>query len=73
MNKKAPGHLDCGLVWFTSSYSGNEGGECVEVAPCPHAIHVRDTKARSGPQMTLTPAAWSAFVGYAARDAITPN
>ncbi|MFJ7244095.1 DUF397 domain-containing protein, partial [Kitasatospora sp. NPDC098652] len=29
------------LEWFKSSYSGNEGGACVEVAGAPDAVHVR--------------------------------
>jgi hypothetical protein len=73
MTDNAPGHRDSGLVWFTSSHSSSEGGDCVEVASCPHAVHVRDTKDRNGPQLALTPAAWSAFVGYAAGDAVAPN
>ncbi|MFJ9828826.1 DUF397 domain-containing protein [Streptomyces sp. NPDC101160] len=24
------------LNWFKSSYSDDQGGACVEVAPCPH-------------------------------------
>ncbi|MFG2582030.1 DUF397 domain-containing protein [Streptomyces malaysiensis] len=50
------------LHWFKSSYSGGEGGECVEVAAAPTAIHVRDSKERSGPQLAFTRAAWAGFV-----------
>ncbi|MEU0104249.1 DUF397 domain-containing protein [Streptomyces sp. NPDC006251] len=32
------------LSWFKSSYSGNEGGGCLEVAAAPGAVHVRDSK-----------------------------
>ncbi|MFF0451086.1 DUF397 domain-containing protein [Streptomyces sp. NPDC004609] len=28
--------IDCGLRWFTSSYSSGAGGECVEVAMAWH-------------------------------------
>ncbi|CAM5709410.1 hypothetical protein SHIRM173S_11409 [Streptomyces hirsutus] len=31
------------LKWFKSSYSDNEGGNCVEVALAP-TIHIRDSK-----------------------------
>ena len=30
------------LVWFTSSYSDDQGGNCVEVATTRHRVHVRD-------------------------------
>ncbi|MEU8674161.1 DUF397 domain-containing protein [Streptomyces sp. NPDC048560] len=54
------------LHWFKSSYSGNEGGDCVEVATCPHAVHVRDSKDLAVPALALSPAAWVSFVGFAA-------
>ncbi|MFF1297537.1 MULTISPECIES: DUF397 domain-containing protein [unclassified Streptomyces] len=50
------------LQWFKSSYSGSEGGNCVEVATQPAAVHVRDSKNPAGPQLTVTPDAWAAFV-----------
>ncbi|MFE9133666.1 DUF397 domain-containing protein [Streptomyces sp. NPDC007355] len=50
------------LTWFKSSYSGGEGGECVEVAAHPTAVHVRDSKNPHGPQLAVAPAAWAAFV-----------
>ncbi|MFE7328287.1 DUF397 domain-containing protein [Streptomyces sp. NPDC057565] len=63
------------LDWFKSSYSTNEGGECievayeggacVEVATCPHTVHVRDSKVIDGPTFAVTAAAWSAFVAGA--------
>ncbi|MFB6893458.1 DUF397 domain-containing protein [Kitasatospora sp. NPDC056327] len=53
------------LVWFKSSHSGNEGGECVEVAEAMSAVLVRDSKDKSGPHLTFSPAAWEAFVEFA--------
>ncbi|MGW5212254.1 DUF397 domain-containing protein [Streptomyces sp. NPDC004051] len=50
------------LIWLKSSYSGDEGGECVEVAPGPAVIHVRDSKERGGPQLAFPRSAWSGFV-----------
>ncbi|WP_329457292.1 DUF397 domain-containing protein [Streptomyces sp. NBC_01497] len=52
------------LAWFKSSYSGGEGGECVEVAACDSAtaVRVRDSKRASGPVLTVAPAAWESFV-----------
>ncbi|MER6179317.1 DUF397 domain-containing protein [Streptomyces sp. NPDC001652] len=53
---------DTALQWFKSSYSGDEGGACVEVATQPAAVHVRDSKNPAGPQLTVAPDAWAAFV-----------
>ncbi|WP_328954265.1 DUF397 domain-containing protein [Kitasatospora purpeofusca] len=53
------------LVWFKSSYSGPDGGECVEVAEATSAVLVRDSKDKSGPHLTFSPAAWAAFVEFA--------
>ena len=46
--------------WRKSSYSGSNGGECVEVATAG-AVLVRDTADRNGPVLTFTPDAWRAF------------
>ncbi|MFD6327746.1 DUF397 domain-containing protein [Streptomyces sp. NPDC058442] len=55
------------LRWFKSSYSGAEGGQCVEVATSRQAVHIRDSKAVTGPALTVTPTMWTAFTGFAAR------
>ncbi|WP_328692470.1 DUF397 domain-containing protein [Streptomyces phaeochromogenes] len=59
------------LDWFKSSYSSNEGPDCVEVAiAVPDAtVHVRDSKVKQRSQLTFTGAAWSEFVGHARRSA----
>ncbi|MER7751360.1 DUF397 domain-containing protein [Kitasatospora sp. NPDC097643] len=44
----------------------SDGGECVEVAPSPTAVHVRDSKDKTGPTLSFSPEAWSAFVAFAA-------
>lgn len=47
--------------WRTSSYSGQGGQNCVQVAS-PGGVLVRDTKDREyGPVLTLTPNAWHRF------------
>lgn len=53
------------LDWFKSSYSGSSGDSCVEVAPAPGTVHVRDSKDTAGPRLALSPAAWRDFVTYA--------
>lgn len=52
------------LQWFKSSHSSEEGGNCVEVAAHPHAIHVRDSKNLTVPALALSPAAWAAFLKH---------
>ncbi|MFE5210663.1 DUF397 domain-containing protein [Streptomyces sp. NPDC056600] len=49
-------------AWRKSSYSGNEGGECLEVAISPATVHVRDSKDTARAGLSLTPAAWTAFL-----------
>jgi hypothetical protein len=49
------------MTWKKSSYSGNGGGDCVEVAATDHVM-VRDTKDRTtGPVLRFSPAAWRRF------------
>ncbi|MBO0820552.1 MAG: DUF397 domain-containing protein [Nocardiopsaceae bacterium] len=51
-------------TWRKSTYSGANGGECVEVADAPRTILVRDTKQRGRADRTtlaVTPAAWQRF------------
>ncbi|MCC5036046.1 DUF397 domain-containing protein [Streptomyces sp. WAC 00631] len=57
-----------GLAWFTSSYSGTEGGECVEVAAGTGVVHVRDSKDAAGPVIRVSREAWTGFVGLASSD-----
>lgn len=53
------------LTWFKSSHSGNGGGECLEVAVTPGAIHIRDSKAPARVRLTVSAAEWAAFVRFA--------
>ena len=46
--------------WRKSSYSGDNGGACVEVAAA-EAVVVRDTTDRGGPVIIFTADAWLAF------------
>ncbi|SES27051.1 protein of unknown function [Streptomyces qinglanensis] len=55
------------LSWFKSSYSGPEGGDCVEVAQTPAAVHVRDSKDRRGPVLSVSSTQWAVFVQRLAR------
>jgi hypothetical protein len=55
------------LRWFKSSYSGGEGGDCVEVALTASAMHVRDSKVTEQSGFSITPSAWNAFLVLARR------
>ena len=52
------------LTWFKSSYSDDEGGNCLEVAHSPaRMVHVRDSKlGPQGPSFAAAPAAWNRFL-----------
>ena len=48
--------------WRKSSYSGTNGGNCVEVARnLPGVVAVRDSKNPGVPALVFTPAVWEAF------------
>ncbi|MFJ2596895.1 DUF397 domain-containing protein [Streptomyces erythrochromogenes] len=59
-------------IWHKSSYSGGDGGECLEIATWPKSTHsgasgsvtvpVRDSKVPDGPHLTFRGPAWKAFV-----------
>jgi hypothetical protein len=55
--------MSTALQWFKSTYSSSEGGQCLEVALRPRAIHIRDSKnsEASGPTLQVTPSTWTAF------------
>jgi hypothetical protein len=56
--------------WYKSSFSGNNGGQCVEVRFDGNAVHIRDSKHRRGPAagvipepaFTVTAEQWAAFI-----------
>ncbi|MFI8850333.1 DUF397 domain-containing protein [Streptomyces sp. NPDC053499] len=58
--------------WFKSSYSNNQGGNCVEGARLGDGLMaIRDSKRQpDGPVFVVRAAAWSAFVGGLKRRAL---
>ncbi|MCQ9135964.1 DUF397 domain-containing protein [Streptomyces hilarionis] len=51
------------VTWHKSSYSGGEGGNCLEVATGDSTpVRVRDSKTPLGPRLAFRVDAWSAFV-----------
>lgn len=61
-----------GAVWRKSTRSGDNGGDCVEVATnLPGVVAVRDSKDQAGPSLTFYATAWEAFVGSARNNSLT--
>ena len=51
------------LNWRKASYSGTNGGGCVEVATnLPGIVAVRDSKDQRGPTLSLAPGVWRGFL-----------
>lgn len=48
-------------TWRTSTYSGGNGGDCVEVGGSGAAVAVRDTKNRAGAVLAFGPGEWRRF------------
>ncbi|WP_030670808.1 DUF397 domain-containing protein [Streptomyces rimosus] len=60
--------------WVKSSYSGGEGGQCVEWAP-EHAVatgefFIRDSKIPNAPHLTLTGEAFAGLIQFARQAAV---
>ncbi|MFE7530960.1 DUF397 domain-containing protein [Kitasatospora sp. NPDC057542] len=64
--------MNATMPWFRSSYSDHDDGNCVEVASSPSVVHVRDSKDRTGPTLTFSPEAWSAFLSFASEAQAAP-
>lgn len=56
--------------WRKSSYSGSQGGECVEVADVGGQVAVRDSKNADGPRLAFPAAAFGSFVTAVAADGL---
>ncbi|MEU3948292.1 DUF397 domain-containing protein [Streptomyces sp. NPDC029526] len=65
MNTTESSPIALDFTWRKSSYSGAEGGDCVEVAAGTGSVHIRDSKAMTGPVVTVSPEAWADFVTHA--------
>ncbi|MCL6300968.1 DUF397 domain-containing protein [Streptomyces kronopolitis] len=50
-------------TWRKSSYSNQDGGQCIEVSDdFPALVPVRDSKDPQGPALTFEAPAWTSFV-----------
>jgi hypothetical protein len=57
------GHDIDGAIFRKSSYSGSNGGGCVEIASnLAGVIAVRDSKDPGGPALLFSPDEWKAFL-----------
>ena len=50
-----------GIAWRKSSYSGSNGGACVEIGTVGPAVAVRDSKHPDGPLLAFAAETWKAF------------
>jgi hypothetical protein len=50
-----------GVAWRTSSYSGDNGGACVEVGTTGPVVAVRDSKHPDGPLLAFSAGTWTEF------------
>ncbi len=51
-------------AWFKSSYSSQDGGNCVEVALTPRTVRIRDSKDTTRPGLSVSAETWSAFITH---------
>ncbi|GAA3764739.1 DUF397 domain-containing protein [Salinactinospora qingdaonensis] len=56
------------LNWHKSSYSSQQGGECIEVAEAPQAVLVRDTQNRARGHLAFSAAEWAALLSEVKHD-----
>ncbi|GHG90786.1 DUF397 domain-containing protein [Streptomyces lanatus] len=53
-----------GIQWRKSTYSGDQGGDCIEIAGMTTAVAIRDSKNPAGPILTIEPATFTAFLAW---------
>lgn len=53
---------DDSASWRKSTYSGNNGGDCVEVGNAARGVVVRDTTDRAGAVLAVSAGAWQALL-----------
>lgn len=53
--------------WRVSSHSQQGGSTCVEAAPLPNRVAVRDTTRRGAGHLAVPASAWTAFIHHVTR------
>jgi hypothetical protein len=61
--------VSVGNRWRKSSYSGGNGGECVQIAAVPRTVLIRDSKNPDGPELAFGSKTWAAFAAKVKADA----
>ena len=56
-------------IWRKSSYSGANGGNCIEIAAVGRTVVVRDSKDPDGPALAFRPNDWQRFADRVKADA----
>jgi hypothetical protein len=56
-------------IWRKSSYSGANGGNCIEIAAAARTVAVRDSKDPKGPVLRFQPKDWQRFADQVKADA----
>jgi len=59
------------MNWRKSSYSGQSGGNCVEVGDDDSRVLVRDTKDNQGAMLRFTSDAWRKFADQVKRSLVS--
>ncbi|HEY8986418.1 MAG TPA: DUF397 domain-containing protein [Streptomyces sp.] len=62
---------DLSVDWFSSSYSNNQGGQCVQGGRITGAMAVRDSKLPHGSAFVVTAAPWTVFITALQHDQFT--
>jgi len=58
-----------GAIWHKSSYSGANGGNCIEIAVAARTVAVRDSQDPEGPVLAFGPKDWQRFADRVKADA----
>jgi hypothetical protein len=53
-----------GSAWRKSSYSGSNGGACIEVGTAGPVVAVRDSQDQAGPQLAFAANTWKSFTDH---------
>ena len=56
-------------IWRKSSYSGANGGNCIEIAAAVRTVAVRDSQDPDGPVLAFRPKDWQRFADQVKADA----
>jgi hypothetical protein len=54
-------------AWRKSSYSGDNGGACIEVGTTGPAVAVRDSQDQRGPRLAFSTGTWKSFTDHLKR------